>query len=190
MEQNAVRVWDPFIRIFHWSLVLSFTVAYLSGEELETLHNNAGYAVLGLVLLRLVWGFVGTRHARFRDFIYPPGVIKGFLRDTFRQRARRYLGHNPAGGAMIIVMLVSLVLTTVTGIAYYGIEDAAGPLAMLAGSAEWSKELLEEVHEFFANLMVLLVVIHIIGVVVEGRLHQENLVKSMLNGRKRPEINQ
>jgi cytochrome b len=187
MEQNAVRVWDPFVRIFHWSLVLSFTVAYLSGEELETLHNNAGYAVLGLVLLRVVWGFVGTRHARFRDFIYPPGVIKGFLQDTFRQRARRYLGHNPAGGAMIIVMLVSLVLTTVTGIAYYGIEDAAGPLAMLAGSPEWSKEMLEEVHEFFANLMVLLVVIHIIGVIVEGRLHQENLVKSMLNGRKRPE---
>jgi len=185
MEQNEVRVWDPFVRIFHWSLVLTFTVAYLSGEELEVLHNNAGYAVLGLVLLRIVWGFVGTRHARFRDFIYPPAVVKGFLQDTLRQRARRYLGHNPAGGAMIVVMLLSLIVTTVTGIAYYGIEDSAGPLAMLAGSPEWAGEMLEEVHEFFANLMVLLVVVHIIGVIMEGRLHQENLVRSMLNGRKR-----
>jgi cytochrome b len=185
MERNEVRVWDPFVRIFHWSLVLSFTLAYLSGEELEALHNNAGYAVLGLVLLRVAWGFVGSQHARFRDFIYPRTVIKGFLQDTFRQRARRYLGHNPAGGAMIIVMLLSLVITTLTGIAYYGMEDSAGPLAMLAGSPEWSKEMLEELHEFFANLMVLLVVIHIIGVIVEGRLHHENLVRSMLNGRKR-----
>ena len=185
MEKNEVRVWDPFVRIFHWSLVLTFTVAYLSGEEFEVLHNNAGYAVLGLVLLRIVWGFVGTTHARFRDFVYPPDVIKGFLQDTFRRRARRYLGHNPAGGAMVILMLLSLVIATLTGVAYYGIEDNAGPLAMLAGSPEWSKEMLEEVHEFFANLMVLLVVVHIIGVIMEGRLHRENLVKSMLNGRKR-----
>lgn len=185
MEQVEVWVWDPFVRIFHWSLVLTFTVAYLSGEEFEVLHNNAGYAVLGLVLLRIVWGFVGTTHARFRDFVYPPGVVKGFLQDTFRRRARRYLGHNPAGGAMVIVMLLSLVITTLTGIAYYGIADSAGPLAMLAGSPEWSKEMLEEVHELFANLMVFLVVVHIIGVILEGRLHRENLVKSMLNGCKR-----
>ena len=185
MEQNEVRVWDPFVRIFHWSLVLTFTVAYLSGEELEVLHNNAGYAVLGLVLLRIVWGFVGTRHARFRDFVYPPGEVRGYVVDTFRQRAKRYLGHNPAGGFMIIVMLLSLLITTMTGIAFYGIEDGAGPLAMLAGSPEWTKELLEEVHEFFANLMVLLVAVHIIGVIVESRLHHENLVKSLVNGRKR-----
>jgi cytochrome b len=184
MEQNEVRVWDPFVRIFHWSLVLTFTLAYLSGEELEVLHNNTGYAVLLLVLLRIVWGFVGTGHARFRDFVYPPAEVKGFLQDSFKKRAQRYLGHNPAGGAMVVVMLLVLVVTTVTGIAFYGIEDSAGPLAMLAGSPEWSKEMLEEVHEFFANLMVLLVVVHVIGVIVESRLHQENLVKSMLNGRK------
>ena len=185
MEQNEVRVWDPFVRIFHWSLVLTFTVAYVTGEELEVLHNNAGYAVLGLVLLRIVWGFIGSRHARFRDFIYPPAEVQGFLRDTLRQRAKRYLGHNPAGGAMIIVMLLSLIITSLTGIAFYGIEPGAGPLAMLAGTPEWAKEMLEEVHEFFANLMVLLVVVHVIGVVVEGRLHRENLVKAMWNGRKR-----
>ena len=100
MEQNEVRVWDPFVRIFHWSLLLTFTVAWISGDELEVLHINAGYAVLGLVLLRIVWGFIGNHHARFRDFVYPPAEVKGFLRDTLKQRARRYLGHNPAGGAM------------------------------------------------------------------------------------------
>jgi len=184
MEQNEVKVWDPFVRVFHWSLVLTFTVAYLTAEELEVLHNNAGYAVLGLVLLRIIWGFAGTRHARFRDFVYPPAEVQGFLRDTFRQRAQRYLGHNPAGGLMVIVMLLSLIITTLTGIAFYGAEDGAGPLAMLAGSPEWSREMLEEVHEFFANLMVVLVVVHIVGVIVESRLHRENLVKAMISGRK------
>jgi cytochrome b len=185
MEQNEVRVWDPFVRIFHWSLVLTFTVAYATGEEFEVLHNNTGYAVLGLVLLRIVWGFIGTRHARFRDFVYPPAEVKVFLQDTFRQRAQRYLGHNPAGGAMIVMMLLGLVVTTVTGIAFLGIDDGTGPLAMLAGSPDWTRETLEEVHEFFANLMVLLVVVHIIGVIVESRLHHENLVKAMFSGRKR-----
>jgi cytochrome b len=185
MEHNEVRVWDPFVRIFHWSLVLTFTIAYVTGEELVVLHNNAGYAVLGLVLLRIVWGFIGSRHARFRDFVYSPAEVQGFLRDTLRQRAKRYPGHNPAGGAMIIVMLLSLLITAVTGIAFYGIEAGAGPLAMLAGSPEWTREMLEEVHEFFANLMVLLVVVHVIGVILESRLHHENLVKSMWNGRKR-----
>ena len=185
MEQNEVRVWDPFVRIFHWSLVLTFTIAWLSGDELEVLHINAGYAVLGLVLLRIVWGFVGTHHARFRDFIYPPAEVKSFLKDTLMQRARRYLGHNPAGGMMIILMLVSLVITTVTGIAYYGIEDGAGPLAMLAGMPEAGEEVLEEVHEFFANLMVLLVVVHVIGVIIESQFHHESLIRAMLTGRKR-----
>ena len=159
MEQNEISVWDPFVRIFHWSLVLTFTIAWFSGDELEVLHINAGYAVLGLVLLRLVWGFVGTHHARFRNFVYPPAEVKGCLRDTLRQRARRYLGHNPAGGA--------------------------GPLAMLAGMPEAGEEMLEEVHEFFANLTVLLVVVHVIGVIFESRFHHESLIKAMLTGRKR-----
>ena len=185
MEQNEVRVWDPFVRIFHWSLVLTFTVAWLSGDELEFLHINAGYAVLGLLLLRIVWGFVGTHYARFRDFVYPPGEVKRFLRDTLMLRARRYLGHNPAGGAMVIMMLLSLVITVATGIACYGIEGGAGPLAMLAGAPEGGGEVLEEVHEFFANLMVLLVVVHITGVIVESRLNHESLIRAMLTGRKR-----
>ena len=184
MEQTDVRVWDPFVRIFHWSLVLSFTVAWLSGEEVETLHAWAGYAVFGLVLLRLVWGFIGTRHARFNDFVFPPATVKAFVGDTLQLRARRYLGHNPAGGAMIILMLLCLVLASLTGFAVYGIEEGAGPLAMLAGSSGALEEVFEETHELFANLVLLLVVIHVAGVAVESLIHKDNLVKAMFTGRK------
>ena len=100
-------------------------------------------------------------------------------------RARRYFGHNPAGGAMIFVMLLSLVITTATGIACYGVEGGAGPLSMLAGAPEGGEEMLEEAHEFFANLMVLLAVVHVIGVIVESRLNHESLTRAMLTGRKR-----
>jgi cytochrome b len=185
MEQGEVRVWDPFVRIVHWMLVLLFTLAYVTGEEPLSLHVYAGYAVFGLVLLRVLWGVVGTPHARFGDFVYRPSRVLAYVKDTLGLRARRYLGHNPAGGAMILLMLVSLLLVSVSGFAVYGIEKGAGPLAMLGGSGESLGETIEEVHEFFANLMVLLVVVHIAGVIAESLIHRENLVKSMLTGRKR-----
>ena len=184
MAQDEVRVWDPFVRIFHWLLVLLFTLAYITGEEWLGLHVNAGYAVFGLILLRVLWGVVGTSHARFGDFVYRPSTVIAYVKDTLALRARRYLGHNPAGGAMILLMLVSLVLVSVSGFAVYGIEKGAGPLAMLGGSGEFIEEAVEEVHEFFANFMVLLVIVHVAGVVVESLIHRENLVKAMLTGRK------
>jgi cytochrome b len=182
MEQGEVKVWDPFVRIFHWALVLSFTIAYASGEALETLHVYTGFG--GLVLLRMVWGSIGTRHARFRDFVCRPGEVGAFLGDTLRLRARRYLGHNPAGGAMIVLMLSALLITVVTGVAFYGIEGGAGPLAMLAGASGTTKEALEELHELSANLMLLLILVHLAGVLLESLIHRENLVKAMFNGRK------
>ena len=117
MMQNEIKVWDIFVRVFHWSLAAAFIVAYVTEEELLSLHVVAGYAVAGLIALRLLWGFVGTRHARFSDFVYRPAAVKVFVKDTVHLRARRYLGHNPAGGAMILLMLVSLVLTGITGAA-------------------------------------------------------------------------
>ena len=185
MEQAEVRVWDPFVRAFHWLLVLMFTLAYVTGEDWLSLHVNAGYAVFGLVLLRVLWGVVGTPHARFGDFVYRPSTVAAYVKDTLALRARRYLGHNPAGGAMIVLMLVSLVLVSVSGFAVYGIEKGAGPLAMLSGSGEHLEEAVEEVHEFFANLMVLLALVHVAGVVAESLIHRENLMKAMLTGRKR-----
>lgn len=185
-SNNTTKVWDPFVRFFHWTLVLSFFIAYITEEDFLTIHSFAGYIILSLLLLRIVWGLIGSRHARFNDFIYSPHTIKAFIKDTFSFKAKRYLGHNPAGGAMIIFMLISLLITTATGLAVYGLEEQAGPLASLFTQKDslWG-EIFEEVHEFFANFTLLLIFIHVVGVIVESLIHKENLVKSMIDGDKR-----
>ncbi len=194
-HENTVKVWDPFVRIFHWGLVVSFVVAYVTEEELLSIHTLAGYVLLGLLSLRLVWGFIGTRHARFSDFTYSLSSIRTFLTDTLYLRAKRYIGHNPAAGAMIFLLIVSLLLTSITGLAIYAAAEHAGPLAgWLTNSSEFTKDALEETHEFFANFTLFLVFIHIAGVIVESFIHRENLAKSMVTGYKRaldaPEENQ
>ena len=185
-QENSIKVWDPFVRIFHWGLVIAFAIAYVSEEEILGIHTLAGYVVLGLLSLRLVWGFIGTRHARFSDFTYSPASIRAFIRDTLKLRARRYIGHNPAGGAMIFLLIASLLLTSITGLAIYGAAEQAGPLAgLLSNSSEFMRETFEETHEFFANFTLFLVFIHIAGVIVESFIHRENLAKSMITGYKR-----
>jgi len=179
------KIWDPLVRLFHWTLVLSFMIAYLTEDELQTLHVYSGYLIMGLLSIRLIWGFVGTKHARFSDFIRPPREVKVYLKELLALRATRHLGHNPAGGAMILALILSLVLTTVTGIGAYGAEGG-GPLAgWLIGIGEVGGEALEEIHEFFANFTLLLVAVHVAGVVLGSLLHRENLVRAMFTGRKR-----
>jgi cytochrome b len=185
-QQNTTKVWDPFVRIFHWGLVLGFAVAYLTEEDALSIHTLAGYVVLGLLSLRLVWGFIGPRHARFTDFTYSLSSIRNFLKDTLNFRARRYLGHNPAGGAMILLLIASLLLTSFTGLAIYAAAEQAGPLAgMLTNTSEFMKEAFEETHEFFANFTLFLVIVHIAGVIIESFLHRENLARAMVTGYKR-----
>ncbi|MGM0449761.1 MAG: cytochrome b/b6 domain-containing protein, partial [Pseudomonadota bacterium] len=101
-QDNQVRVWDPFIRIFHWLLVVAFFTAYITEGEPEWLHVWAGYLIVGLLVLRIIWGFIGSEHARFSSFVFSPGTILAYLRDNIRGRAEYYRGHNPAGGAMIL----------------------------------------------------------------------------------------
>ena len=183
---RETRIWDPLVRVFHWSLATAFVVVYATGDEWESLHVYAGYLILGLLLFRIVWGLAGSRHARFSDFVTSPRVAWRYLQDTLKRKAKRYLGHNPAGGAMIVLMLASLLLATITGLGLYAIEDQAGPLAGWLGHlGESWEEPFEEVHEFFANFSLLLVLIHIGGVIVESLLHRENLIRSMFTGRKR-----
>jgi cytochrome b len=186
---DKVRVWDPLIRIFHWVLVAAFTIAYFTDEEdLVLPHVWAGYVVIGLLAFRFLWGFVGTHHARFSDFIFAPSAMVSFLRDTFRGEAKRYLGHNPAGGWMVILLLVMLTLLGATGVVLYGADEHAGPLAgLMAGAGPNVKEVFEELHEFFANLTLFLVIIHLAGVAMESILHKENLVWAMVSGYKRTE---
>jgi len=172
-----IKVWDALVRFFHWSLVSAFFIAYVTEDDLMSIHSWAGYLIVGLLVVRFLWGFVGTRYARFSDFIYSPQVIIQFLKDTLSGKARRYLGHNPAGGAMIIALMLSLLFTTLSGILVFDIIDPDT-------FSEFWYEALGGVHELFANLTLLLVIAHVVGVVVESKLHKENLVKSMLNGYK------
>jgi cytochrome b len=183
--QAMIKVWDPLVRAFHWILVLAFITAYFTEDDFLTPHVYAGYTVLGLILLRLVWGVVGGRYARFSSFVTRPGVAWQYFKDALRFRAKRYLGHNPAGGAMIVLLLVSLLLTTITGLAAYGASETAGPLAGWLGHiGETGEDIIKEIHEFFANLSVFLVVVHVGGVLFESLAHRENLVRAMLNGYK------
>ena len=182
-SQELIKVWDPPLRIFHWLLVAGFLVAYLTEDELLTIHVWAGYLVFGLLLFRLVWGFTGNAYARFSNFLCSPVNSIIYVKDVIALRAKRYLGHNPAGSAMIVLLLVSLLMTSITGFAVYGADQAAGPLASIVGSS--NEKVWEEVHEFFANFTLLLVFVHIAGVLVESFIHRENLAKAMWSGYKR-----
>jgi len=141
---NMVKIWDPVVRIGHWVIVAGFFTAYVVEDEFLTLHVWAGYAVGAVVAFRLLWGFMGPTHARFRDFAYSPAVIVDYLRNLPRRKSPRYLGHSPAGGAMIFALLVCLAGTTWTGLELYAIEDNAGPLATLRSPAEQPADALVE----------------------------------------------
>lgn len=167
-----VKVWDPLVRIFHWTLVALFVLAWATADQFDRLHELAGYVVFGLVVVRVFWGFVGSRHARFRDFVKAPSVVCAYLADAARFRAQRHLGHNPAGGAMIVVMLVMLLAISVTGI-------------LMTTDAFWGVEWVEDAHEIAVNLTLGLIGLHLIGVAVSSLLHGENLVRAMITGRKR-----
>lgn len=184
-EQEMVKVWDLPLRVFHWLLVAGFLAAYLTEDDLLTVHVWAGYLVSGLLLFRLVWGFAGNDYARFSNFLCSPAKSIDYFKAVVALKTKRYLGHNPAGAAMIVLLLVSLVMTSITGFAVYGADQNAGPLANIIGSS--NEKLWKEVHEFFANFTLFLVFLHIAGVAVESYIHRENLAKAMWNGYKKPE---
>ncbi|MEP6195340.1 MAG: cytochrome b/b6 domain-containing protein, partial [Nitratireductor sp.] len=171
------RVWDPLVRTGHWVLVAGFATAYLSEGEPEWLHVWAGYAIAITVALRILWGCVGPRRARFSDFVTGPVRVLGYLRDLATGRAPRHLGHSPAGGAMTLALLAALALTAVSGMATLAVEEGRGPLAGIvahqrtvedgSGAARERDEagaVWEDVHEFAANLTLVLIVLHVAGV--------------------------
>ncbi len=169
----TIEVWDPFVRLFHWTLVGLFLIAYASAEELDRVHALAGYGIAVLIGLRMIWGFIGTRHARFTSFVRRPAEVRTYLIDVALLRAKRHLGHNPAAGAMIVALLGSIAAICATGI-------------MMTSPAWQGVEWLEEVHESAAALSLVLVAFHVAGVILGSLLHGENLVTAMITGRKRP----
>ncbi len=202
-QSGTVRVWDRFVRVFHWALVAAFIAAYfLSEDETLTLHTWAGYTVATLVLARIVWGLIGPRYARFTDFVYRPSEALTYLKNLFLFRADRYLGHSPAGGLMVVALLVSLLLTTFSGMAYYGTRSETDGIATFVSRdviglepvppALYKGEMrdrgnhdVKELHETFVNITIILIFAHIAGVVLASLAHRENLVRSMITGGKR-----
>lgn len=168
---TKIKVWDAPVRVFHWLMVLSFAGAYLSAESesWRLLHVTLGYTLGGLVAFRLVWGLVGTRYARFANFVRGPQAVLTYLRSLRKGQPQHHLGHNPAGAVAIVLLLLASVAVVGSGWAIY--NDVGG---------EW----LSELHDIAANSMLLVVAIHVAGVLVASRLHRENLVRAMVTGQK------
>jgi cytochrome b len=167
-----VDVWDLPLRLLHWMLAASVLIAWFSANIFDTVHEVAGYTVLGLILFRLVWGLVGTRHSRFRSFVRPLPVVFRYLGHIARGQTGRYLGLNPAGGAMAVALLALLAVSTVSGLMQIT-ERFFG--------ADW----VERLHSWSSNLVLGLVVLHVLGVLLMCALQNENLIRAMLTGKKR-----
>lgn len=168
---RKVLVWDAPVRVFHWLMVLSFAGAYLTAESerWRLLHVTLGYTMAGLLAFRVVWGLVGTRHARFASFVRGPAGVLRYLRGLASGQPEHHVGHNPAGALAIVALLGLTGLVTAAGWAIY--NDLGG---------EW----LGELHEGAANAMLALVGVHVAGVLLGSWLHHDNLVGAMLSGRK------
>ncbi len=212
-EARRLTVWDPVVRYGHWLLVAAFAATYLSAEEEsggpDPLHVWGGYVVGIIVILRVLWGFIGPRRARFTDFVCGPIAAVRYLIDLLRWRAPRYLGHSPAGGAMVLLLLLSLAATVTTGLMAYGergkgpLADGGTPVVAVAYADEddvggrlgtesrrkgsEGENMLGELHATLANVTLALVILHVLGVGLASVVHRENLTLAMINGRKRAE---
>jgi cytochrome b len=169
-SMKDVLVWDLPVRIFHWLLAASFAGAWLTAEHerWRLLHVTLGCTVLALAVLRVAWGLVGTRHARFGDFVRGPRAALRYLGGLVRGQPQHYAGHNPAGGLAVVALLALAITAAAAGLATYTLGDAY-----------------EDLHEALATIMLALVGLHVAAVVVSGWLHRENLVAAMFSGRKR-----
>lgn len=168
---RAPRVWDPFVRVFHWSLVLCVALNLWVVEEGESLHEWLGYAASALVGLRVLWGLVGTRHARFTDFWPTPTRLRRHVAALLRGKPEHHDGHNPLGGLMVLCLMAVVLSLGLTG-------------WLQTTDAFWGEDWLEELHEALANGLMLLVGVHAAAALVMGRIERTRLVKAMVTGRK------
>lgn len=186
--EASVPVWDVFVRLFHWALVALMAVAAITGffapATWINIHVIAGLAIGALVLMRIVWGFTGSRHARFADFARPPSVVLDHARHLASGQAGRHLGHNPLGGVMVLGLLLALIGIVATGLIAWGGVVKSGPFA--ADLTYAFGELAKEAHELIAFGLLGLIGLHIAGALFESWRTRENLVRAMVTGRKRP----
>jgi cytochrome b len=173
-SRRVIPVWDTAVRVLHWTLVLSVASAWVTRHSPGRWHEWLGYTTLAIVLMRTIWGFIGSGHARFADFIRPVSVTAGYACDVFSGREARFIGHNPLGGWMAVALLTMVALVGFTGWLY-------------TTERFWSVQWVEELHETLSDTLFLFVALHIVGVVFTSIRHRENLPGAMLHGRKREE---
>ena len=166
------RVWDPLVRIFHWSLVASFAIAWFTPRSAENIHHWAGYAAGALVFMRLLWGVLGTPYARFSQFVRHPISVVRYLLAILSGRETRYIGHNPAGGVMVLALMSLMAVTAFTG-------------WMMTRDAYFGEDWVQNLHSLSAHGLLLLVFVHVGGVLLASARHRENLVRAMITGQKR-----
>ncbi|MEO8244108.1 MAG: cytochrome b/b6 domain-containing protein [bacterium] len=167
-----MRVWDPLVRLFHWTLVASFTLAWFSANRAEDLHIWAGYAAAGLIGLRILWGLIGTRYARFSSFVTGPRRVMAYLAAIAQGNEARHIGHNPAGGAMVLTLMAGVLGLGLTG-------------WMMFTDAWYGEDWVVNLHSLLAHALVGLIVLHLAGVALASVKHHENLLKAMVTGDKR-----
>lgn len=171
---DRVKVWDPLVRILHWSLAVAVLGNFLN-EEGAIWHRWEGYAALGIVCTRIIWGFIGSHHARFSDWFPSPKRVIPYLQAMRRGEHPRFLGHNPAGAVMMLFLLIMVLAMGGTGY-------------MMGTDAFFGEEWLEELHEILAYTLLSGVGLHIAAALLESWRHKENLPAAMVHGYKRAEI--
>lgn len=184
--QATVKVWDLLVRVFHWSMVAGFAFAYWTAENrLAVLHVLLGYALCSLFVLRLIWGFVGSRYARFTSFIFSPAETLAYVRSVRAGHPRHYYGHNPAGALMVFALLAVAGGLFLSGMLTLGFIDFEGPFAGFANDvSDETSYLMHEIHELLFDAALVLIPLHLLGVVSGSMQHKENLVRAMITGKK------
>ena len=184
----TVKVWDRFLRFFHWTLVLCFATAFISGEaRASAIHVLVGYVLSVLLVAREYWGFKGSEYARFRAFIYPISEALEYLRSMLKGNPKHYYGHNPAGALMVFTMFGLLAMIFISGLLTLGTIDFEGPLVFLANRvSDETSYVFRHLHEFLPPVALGLVALHLLGVLVGSIQHKENLVRAMFTGKKSP----
>jgi len=190
MKGSTPMKWDLFVRIFHWSLVVMVTLAYLSGDfAIEALHSWFGYVVMGLITARFIWGFIGSINARFRTFIYSPTETMAYFASMFRNAPKHYVSHNPAGALMVFMLLILLAMITLSGLVYEGWGEYEGPLWQMHVMISDQVGLLAKgIHRQLPEMLLFAVAMHVLGVIIATIQHKENFLRSMWYGHDKLKI--